>query len=66
MDDELPPMFQNTNLHEQILPLVNSDDDIASYQQSATVQDLINPRKLEIINQPTARNYKYMKPKRRF
>lgn len=67
MDDELPPMFQNTTLHEQIPTLVNSDDDdVSSYQQSATATNITNPINPEIMNQPTARVYKYMKPKRRY
>jgi hypothetical protein len=67
MDDELPSFIQTPIQHPvQTLGLSNSEDDIAAYQQSASVQDLINPRRTEILNQPSAKRYEYMKPKRRF
>jgi len=46
--------------------LVVSDDDICAFQASASILENINPITTEIMNQPTARNYPYMKLKQRY
>lgn len=65
MDVELEKlMLINRIPNEQMPQLVNSEDDVAAYQQSAYVQNITNPKTTEIQNQPTARDYQYTKQRR--
>jgi hypothetical protein len=69
-DEQLPMVPANIPIanyiqNEQMPQMVLNEDDVAAYNQSASTRDITNPRTTEIMNQPTARNYQYMKPKQR-
>jgi len=65
MSDE-PPMVRNMLETDEMQQLINSENEIAAFQQDACVQKITNPKITEISNQATAGDYNYMKPRRRY